>query len=80
MKPDFFDLNGEPRHYNIWYPLPFVIDTCVGKLSSLPVELGRMQFVRRKLADGTIDCWPAFGRPAAEPIAWMFSRDGFYEI
>jgi hypothetical protein len=75
----FIDYNGEERRTNTWYPYPFIVYS-PKPWAGIPTH-GEFYRLRRLLADGSIDCWPCFGRRSAEPVAWMVIDDlGWYEI
>lgn len=75
----FIDTNGETRRTDTWYPYPFVVKHNP-PWAGIPISEGFSR-LRRLLADGSFDCWPCFGRPVAEPVAWMVVHDlGWYEI
>lgn len=79
----FTDSNGEERRTDEWYEYPFLskkhsFHGC--PMAWLPIEIERSSRLRRLLADGTVDCWPCFQYPHAEPVAWMVVGEGQYEI
>lgn len=79
----FTDSNGDERRTDEWYEYPFLSKKHFFRgqpMAWLPIELEGSSRLRRLLANGSVEYWGPFGRPEAEPVAWMVVGEGQYEI